>query len=302
MGTPATLQEKPTRARTSEASEAQIAFALRQAAEMLHAQGANPFRVNAYRKAADTVAGLAGELHTLYETTGTAGLDALPGIGPGIAAAIREMLETGRWTQLERLRGSLDPETLFRTIPGVGAELARRIHETLHVDTLEALESAAHDGRLESVPGLGRRRAAAIRASLAEILDKRRLTRRAAPGPIVGEPSVAALLEVDAEYREKAEADSLPKIAPKRFNPSGEAWLPILHATRGEWHFTVLFSNTARAHELQRTRDWVVIYFYDNDHVEKQRTVVTETRGALAGRRVVRGREDECRRHYLGTD
>jgi len=302
MGTPATLQEKPTRARTSQASEGQIAFALRQAAEILHAQGANPFRVNAYRKAADTVEGLAGELHALYETKGTAGLDALPGIGPGIAAAIREMLETGRWTQLERLRGSLDPETLFRTIPGVGAELARRIHETLHVNTLEALESAAHDGRLERVPGLGRRRAAAIRASLAEILDKRRVTRRAVPGPIVAEPSVAVLLEVDAEYREKAEADSLPKIAPKRFNPSGEAWLPILHATRGEWHFTVLFSNTARAHELQRTHDWVVIYFYDNDHVEKQRTVVTETRGALSGRRVVRGREDECRRHYLGAN
>jgi len=302
MATPATVQEKPIRSRTSEASEAQIAFALRQAAEILHAQGANPFRVNAYRKAADTVEGLAGELHALYETKGTAGLDALPGIGSGIAAAIREMLETGRWTQLERLRGSLDPETLFRTIPGVGAELARRIHETLHVDTLEALETAAHDGSLEQVPGLGRRRAAAIRASLAELLDKRRVTRRAAPGPVVAEPSVAVLLEVDAEYREKAEADSLPKIAPKRFNPSGEAWLPILHATRGEWHFTVLYSNTARAHELHRTRDWVVIYFYDNDHVEKQRTVVTETRGVLAGRRVVRGREDECRRHHLGAD
>jgi len=300
MGTQATAEERVTRTRRSQASEAQIAFALRQAAEILHAQGANPFRVGAYRKAADTIEGLGGELGALYETKGTAGLDELPGIGSGIAAAIREMLETGRWTQLERLRGSLDPATLFRTIPGVGPELATRIHDTLHVDTLEELETAAHDGRLEGVAGLGKRKVAAIRASLAEMLDRRRLVRRAAAGPAVSLPSVAALLEVDAEYREKAEGNELPKIAPKRFNPSGEAWLPILHAARGDWHFTALFSNTARAHELEKTRDWVVIYFYDTDHVERQCTVVTETRGALAGRRVVRGREDECRRHYSG--
>ena len=59
----------------------------------------------------------------------------------------------------------------------------------------------------------------------------------------------------------------------------------------------MLFSNTARAHELGRTRDWVVIYFYDGDHHEGQCTVVTETHGPLAGKRVVRGREAEQRRH-----
>jgi len=111
-------------------------------------------------------------------------------------------------------------------------------------------------------------------------------------------PDVAALLDVDREYRKKAAAGSLRTIAPKRFNPSGEAWLPVLHAQRGEWHFTALFSNTARAHELGRTRDWVVMYYYDGDHVEGQCTVVTETRGALAGQRVVRGREEECRAQY----
>jgi DNA polymerase (family X) len=54
-----------------------------------------------------------------------------------------------------------------------------------------------------------------------------------------------------------------------------------------------LCSNTALAHRLGRTRDWVVIYYYDGDHREGQCTVVTETRGALAGERVVRGRELE---------
>ena len=93
-------------------------------------------------------------------------------------------------------------------------------------------------------------------------------------------------------------AEKLPKIRPKRFNPEGDAWLPILHTQHKNWHFTVLFSNTARAHELGRTHDWVVIYFYDNHHQEGQHTVVTETRGTLTGRRVVRGRERESLEYY----
>jgi hypothetical protein len=273
----------------------QVADWLRQAAELLHAQGANPFRVGAYRKAADAVAACGASLSDLLSSRGRAGLDALPGVGPGIAAAIAEMLETGRWAQLDRLRGSLEPAALFRTVPGIGPELAERLHDELGVETLEALEVAAHDGRLEGVRGLGARTAAAIRASLAEILDRSRLRSRSGlqPADASGEPGVSVLLDVDREYRERAAANALPTIAPRRFNPGQESWLPVLHARRGEWHFTALYSNTARAHELGRTRDWVVIYFYDRDHVERQRTVVTEHRGRLRGKRVVRGREDE---------
>lgn len=111
-------------------------------------------------------------------------------------------------------------------------------------------------------------------------------------------PSVAVLLEVDREYREKAAAGELPKIAPRRFNPEHKAWLPVLHTRFGPWHFTALFSNTERAHDLHRVYDWVVIYYSDPDDVEGQATVVTERRGALTGERVVRGREPECARYY----
>jgi putative hydrolase len=109
---------------------------------------------------------------------------------------------------------------------------------------------------------------------------------------------VALLLEIDEAYRRQAAAGQLRTIAPKRFNPEGEAWLPVLHDQRGEWHFTALYSNTARAHELKRVFDWVVIYFHTDEEAEGQRTVVTETRGTLVGQRVVRGREAECREHY----
>ncbi|RPI15319.1 MAG: DNA-binding protein [Lysobacterales bacterium] len=279
-------------------TNARCADRLREAADLLEAQGANPFRVTAYRRAADTVLHLDEDIGTLVEREGLPGLDALPGIGRGIASALLEMVRNGRWTQLERLRGSVDPVQLLTTVPGLGHRLAERIHEELHVDTLEALEVAAHDGRLESVPGVGARRAASIRASLQQMLSRSRPRRPAsAPGGSAA-PSVETLLAVDREYREKASAGKLPAIAPRRFNPSGEAWLPVLHAARDGWQFTALYSNTAQAHQLGRTRDWVVLYFYDDEHAEGQGTIVTETHGPLSGRRVVRGREAECRAHY----
>jgi len=160
----------------------------------------------------------------------------------------------------------------------------------LHLDSLEALEAAAHDGRLRQVPGFGARRAAMVRSALAELLAR---IRPKAPRA-ADEPDVALLLDVDREYREKAASGRLRRIAPKRFNPSGEAWLPVLHAARDPWHFTALYSNTALAHRLGRTGDWVVIYFHRDARPEGRRTIVTETQGPARGRRVVRGREAEC--------
>jgi len=279
---------------------AQIADLLRETAALLEAQGANPFRVSAYRSAAMAIAQLPRSVRGIFDEKGVAGLEELPHVGRGIAAAMAEMLVTGRWSQLERLRGTVDAVQLFRSVPGIGPGLAERIHDELHLDTLEALEVAAHDGRLEQVPGIGARRAAAIRAALGTMLRRTRVRPPAAPRAARG-PEVAALLEVDGEYREKAGAGKLPTIAPRRFNPKGEAWLPVLHAKRAGWHFTALYSNTAQAHRLGKVRDWVVIYFYDDEHAEGQHTVVTETRGPLAGRRVVRGREAECKDYYAAA-
>ena len=284
-----------TLASSALARNRRIAAALRDLADLLDLQGANPFRISAYRRAADTVAHLDRDLGEILERAGFDGLTALPHIGHGIAGAIREMLATGRWGQLDRLRGTIDPERLFQSLPGIGPHLARNLHETLKVDTLEDLEIAAYDGRLESVPEVGPRRATLIRAALAAMLGRRP---RPHPAPELYVPEVDVLLDVDREYREQGEAGRLPLITPRRFNPERRAWLPVLHTHRGHWSFTALFSNTARAHELGKTRDWVVIYCYDDHHREDQHTVVTETRGRLAGLRVVRGREAECREHY----
>jgi putative hydrolase len=265
-------------------------------ADLLEAQEADRFRVRAYRQGASTVRALDEDPAMILARAGLKGLTDLPNIGPRLARAIDEMAETGRWMQLERLRGDAEPERLFRVLPGIGPETARMLHDHLHVDTLEALEIAAHDGRLEAVPGIGPRKAASIRASLAASLARRRRS----GSEDHEEPEVAILLAVDEAYRRDAEADRLPRIAPRRFNPDGTAWLPVLHIDRGGWSLTALFSNTALAHQLERTRDWVVIYFGRDGGPEHQRTIVTETRGPLEGRRVVRGREAACREHYFG--
>ncbi len=281
---------------------ARVAAALSEAATILETQGANPFRVSAYRHAAETLEHLGRNIATAFALHGPEALTELPGIGTGIASAIAEMLLTGRWAQLERLRGNVDPIAVFRAVPGIGAELAERIHDTLHIDTLESLESALESGELRSVEGIGPRRELAIGAGLAPLLDRRRVRRPEPPAGATELPSVAMLLDVDREYRGMASLGRLKTIAPKHNNPGGEAWLPLLQTTRGPWHFTALYSNTDQAHRLGRTRDWVVIYFYDEQHLERQCTVVTENHGPMIARRVLRGRETECRQHYLATD
>jgi hypothetical protein len=251
---------------------ARIADKLRQAADILAAQGADPFRIAAYRRAADSIRMLNDDVGAIAEKGGREALEAVPGVGASIASAIAEMLTTGRWRFLEHLKGSASPQSLFQAVPGMGPVLAQRVCETLKLDTIEELEAAAHDGRLEQVYGFGRRRAAMVRAALAEMLARvrRGSVRRSE------EPPVDMLLDVDREYRERATAGQLIKITPRRFNPKAEAWLPVLHTVRSSWHFTALYSNTARAHQLGRVTDWVVIFFHKDSRAESQRTVVTK--------------------------
>ena len=271
----------------------EIAHRLKEVAELLHDQGSNPFRAQAYRHAAQTLEQLERPVDDILHAEGVDGLQKLPGIGESLSRAIRELILNGKLPMLERLRGEAEPVTLLGSVPGIGKKLADRLHHDLEIDTLEELEVAAHDGRLMRQPGFGEKRLSGIIASLAE-----RLGRIRGRSGIVEKslPSIEELLDVDREYREKAAANQLPKFAPRRFNPTGEAWLPVLHTQLGERHYTALFSNTARAHQKGKTQDWVVLFYDDGDR-ESQCTVITAEWGPLEGRRIVRGRESECLIH-----
>jgi hypothetical protein len=260
-------------------------------------QGANIFRVGAYRRAAVLLRGLDRPIDEIVKTEGVLGLRKLPGIGATLARFIHQLVVSGRFPMLERLRGETDPVALLRTVPGIGKVMAERLHDELGIETLEELEIAAHDGRVRKVLGFGEKRIAGIRDSLASRLGRLRTQWLVLPPH---QPPTSELLAVDQEYRTKAAAGMLPTISPRRFNPEHKKWLPVLHTVRGRRHYTALFSNTPRAHQLGKTADWVVLY-YDGRDGERQCTVVTGTRGSLEGRRIVRGREPECWRYYFNT-
>lgn len=272
-----------------------IAARLDEVAALLAAQGSNPFRVRAYRRAADTVRRLERPVTELLAEGGLEALEHLPTVGEGIARAIRDLIHHGRMPMLERLRGGSDPIELLTTVTGIGRRTADKLHHELGIDSLEELERAAHDGRLARLAGFGPKRLAGVRDSLAQRLSRVRtpLVQRGSD-----EPPVAELLDVDREYRARAAAGTLRTIAPRRLNPSGEAWLPVLHTWRGRRHYTALFSNTPRAHAAGRTRDWVVLYYEEGGGGERQCTAITSEVGDLRGRRIVRGREAECREWY----
>lgn len=271
-----------------------IARRLEEVAEILASQGANPFRVQAYRHAADTLRRLPRPADEIFRQEGEPGLRKLPGIGERLARSIATLLITGRLPMLDRLRGKGESGALLASVPGIGKSLAARLRRELGIDTLEELEAAAHDGRLTAITGIGNKRVAGIIDSLAARLGRVRPIR---PARKAADAAIAEILDVDREYRDKAAAGNLPTIAPRRFNPDRDAWLPILHTIRGERHYTALFSNTARAHEMGKTGDWVILY-YDGPDGERQCTVITSQRGPLIGERIVRGRESECLEYY----
>ena len=264
-------------------------------ANYLEAREVNLYRVRAYRKAAEAILALDRRVADILVKEGRAGLETIPGIGSHLSYTLEYLVRTGEFRTLSRAIGHIDPERIFTSLPGVGPSLARRLHDELGITNLEELERAAHEGRLGAL-GIGPKRLRALIDTLAA-----RLARRPLPEPIVGEPSVVELLEVDQAYRNQARRHLLPTISPRRYNPTNEPWLPLYQTRRGGWKYRALFSNTALAHRLGQTHDWVVIHFTDWI-ISGQRTVVTETRGDLRGRRVVRGREPECRDHYRADE
>ncbi len=276
----------------------EIASVLSEIGDLLETQGAIAFRVRAYRQAGEMIREMERPIAMLLQDEGIDGLIALPTIGHAIARLIEQYVSTGRSTVLERLRGDNLSERLFATVPDIGPKLARQIHGTLGIETLPELQAAARDGRLSRVAGMGVKRIRAVRESLAG-----RLGHEPMPGEyreateIERTTPISELLSVDEEYCRLAREGKLTKIAPRQFNPGGMAWLPILHTERDGRHYTAMYSNTARAHELNTTHDWVVIY--REDHLAIARwTAITSQYGVLKGRRIIRGREDECIEHY----
>ena len=110
-----------------------VAMRLDEIALILEKQGANVFRVGAYRRAAAMLRGLKQSIDEIIKTQGIEGLQELPGIGETLARFIHQLVVTGRSPMLERLRGESDPVALLRTVPGIGRVMAQRLHDELGI-------------------------------------------------------------------------------------------------------------------------------------------------------------------------
>ncbi len=146
-------------------TNAEIAAALEEIADILDFQGANPFRVRAYRNAARTVAEMTESVADLIQREGgnLNTLSALPGIGKDLAEKIATLAHTGTLPLLEELRSQVPEGVLdMLRIPGLGPKRAAALYRELGVTNLEELRRACEEHRVRNLRGFGEKTEAAI--------------------------------------------------------------------------------------------------------------------------------------------
>jgi DNA polymerase (family 10) len=145
---------------------ADIAAIFEEIADLLEIKGDNPFRIRAYRDAARTVNELGRDLATLVARG--ADLPKLPGIGADLSAKIKEICEKGTCALLRSLHRELPAAiTELLKVPGLGPKRVKKLHDSLHVNTIEELRRAAGAGRIRELPGFGEKTETRIREALA---------------------------------------------------------------------------------------------------------------------------------------
>ena len=138
-----------------------IARTLEELADLLEIQGANPFRIRAYRNAVRTVEGLTRPIRVMVAEGED--LSSLPAIGKDLAEHIVELVTTGRMTRLEKLAEDF-PRSLVQLmrLDGVGPKKARKLFDELEVRTVDDLEEQLKAGRVQELDGFGKKSAEKI--------------------------------------------------------------------------------------------------------------------------------------------
>ncbi|HSD61103.1 MAG TPA: DNA polymerase/3'-5' exonuclease PolX [Burkholderiales bacterium] len=133
---------------------ADIAAVFEKIADLLEIESANPFRVRAYRNAARIVGELGRDVKGMVEKGEN--LTGLPGIGDDLAGKISEIVRTGTCGLLRKLERELPPAIAeLLKVPGLGPKRVRALWQELHVQTLDDLQRAAREGRIQALPGFG---------------------------------------------------------------------------------------------------------------------------------------------------
>ncbi len=150
---------------------AQIADRLEAFAALLELAEANPYTTRAYRRAAETIRGAPLPVAGLVRS---GRVRELRGIGPGIEARLRELVETGQITELAELERELAPDLVgLGRYLGLGARRSIELARALDIHTAQQLRAAAAEGRLRGVPGIGPKTEARLLEALARESEPR---------------------------------------------------------------------------------------------------------------------------------
>ena len=148
---------------------AEIARLFEELADLLEIQGANPFRLRAYRNAARTVEGLTEPIADLADE-GPKALTELQGIGKNVAEKIIVICETGELKQLNEMREEVPAGVVMMLrIPGIGPKKVAALYKELNLETLDQLKEAAENGDVAKLKGFGQKTAETILEGLEHI-------------------------------------------------------------------------------------------------------------------------------------
>ena len=140
-------------------------------ADLLELDGANPFRVRAYRNAARTIEALSADVSAMVERD-PAELLQLEGIGKDLADKIVVIIRTGQLPQLEELKAKIPPGVVqMLRIPGLGPKKVAALFKELGLETLEALKQAAEQGRIAELKGFGKKTEQSMLEGLAIVAE-----------------------------------------------------------------------------------------------------------------------------------
>ena len=157
---------------------ADIGRAFEEIADLLELEGANPFRVRAYRNAARVVGEMRLDLAARLAEGGE--LPKIAGVGADLEGKIREIAASGTCAQLDELRGRFPRGiTELLRLPGLGPKRVAELHARLKIDNVAQLERAARAGRLRELPGFGEKSEHRILEAAGARLDKAQRFKRA---------------------------------------------------------------------------------------------------------------------------
>ena len=152
----------------------EIADVFRRLADLMELGEDNPFKIRAYRAAADTIEDTTTSLAEMVSAGGVARLRELPGVGEAISKKIIELLETGAFKAYEEIKAKIPETTLdLLKVEGVGLKTLQLLYQRFQITNLDDFAKFVEGGGLASVPHLGEKSQERIRASLRELLNRR---------------------------------------------------------------------------------------------------------------------------------